>query len=164
MPAVLPIPAAIKRHLPDVRPIWAEPYFWYVKRRTRGMMAPFAYRELYDLALGLPDLPFVEVGAGAGASSIALARAFRDSGKRAPVVVIEKCTGRSRRQFGGFDDNLRILKRNLSRFGVRDHVRLFTKSFRKANADELFQVIGESAIGGFMHDADGRLDRDFGVL
>ena len=164
MRVALPTIASVKPYLPNVRLICAEPYFWYVKRRTRGMMTPFAYRELHDLALDLPDLPFVEVGAGAGASSIALARAFKYSGKRAPIISIEKCAGSSRAGYGGFDDNLRILNRNLSRFGVLDRVRLFALKFRERNADELFSLIGNSRIAGFMHDADGRLDRDFAVL
>ena len=52
----------------------------------------------------------------------------------------------------------------MTRFGVRDQVRVWPRGFRKINADELLSVIGESAIGGFMHDADGRLHRDFAVL
>ena len=164
MRAGLPTIASMKKHLPDYRLIGAEPYFWYVQRRARGMMSPHAYRKLHDLAIGLPDLPFVEVGAAAGASSIALARAIKSAGKRAPIIAIEKCSGGSRTSYGGFDDNLRILKRNLYRFGVFDHVRLFTKRFCESNADELLSVIGSSRIAGFMHDADGRLDRDFAVL
>ena len=43
-------------------------------------------------------------------------------------------------------------------------MRLFTKSFRAGNADELLTLIGSPRIAGFMHDADGRLDRDFSLL
>ena len=156
--------SSIKPYLPNVRLIWADPYFWYLKERTRGMLAPAAYRQLYELAGDLPDLPFVEVGAGAGASTIALARGVKDAGKSAPIVSIEKCEGGSRARFGAYDDNLRILKRNLSRFGVVDQVRLFAKPFRAGDADELLAAIGSSRIAGFMHDADGRLDRDFSLL
>ena len=154
--------SSIKPYLPNVRLIWADPYFWYLKERTRGMLAPAAYRQIYELAKGLPDLPFVEVGAGA--STIALARGFRDSGKGAPVVSIEKCEGGSRARFGDYDDNLRILRRNLSRFGVLEGVRLFAKPFREGDAEELLETVGSLRIAGFMHDADGRLDRDFSVL
>lgn len=106
----------------------------------------------------------MEVGAGAGASSIALAKAFKDADKQAPIISIEKCDGSSRAGDGGFQDNLRTLKRNLSRFGVLEHVRLCALKFRERNADELLSLIGDSRIAGFMHDADGRLDRDFAVL
>ena len=148
-----------------VRMMWTERYFWCLKRRTRGMLPALVYRRLYELVTELPDLPFVEVGAGAGASSIALGKAVKDSHKSAPIISIEKCEGGSRAWHGGFEDtDYRLLTSNLARFGVLDRVRLFTKRFDESGADELLSIIGSSRIAGFMHDADGRLDRDFAVL
>lgn len=143
-----------------------EPYFWFLRKRARGMLPPLAYRMLYELAMDLPDLPFVDIGAGAGASTIALARASKDSRKRAPVISIERCTGvkGSRARYGGFEENHSLLTGNLARFGVADHVRLFVKSFADSTATELLSMVGSARIAGFVHDADGRLDRDFSLL
>ena len=144
------------------RMVLTEPYFWFLRKRARGMLPPLAYRMLYELALDLPDLPFVDIGAGAGASTIALARAGKDSHKRAPVISIERCTGvkGSRARYGGFEENHFLLTSNLARFGVVEHVRLFAKYFGDSSAEELLSMVGSARIAGFMHDADGRLDRD----
>lgn len=144
-----------------LRMIATAPRWSWMKWRTGGMLSPLGYRAIYRAARALPDLPFVEIGAASGSATIAIARGFIDTGRSAPVVAVEKCEGGSRERFGGYDDNLAILERNLQRFGVAGRVRLFTRAIDEQSAPDLLQLVGGDRISGFMHDADGRLDRDF---
>ena len=98
-----------------------------------------------------PDLPFVEVGAGGGAGTIALARGARAAGKRAPIIAVERL-------------DTSQLRRNLARFGLADVVTVYAKKFTHRDPDDLLAVAGGSPLAGLVSDADGRLDRDFAVL
>ena len=135
-----------------------------VKRETGGMLPVQVYGAVYQEIFNLPDLPFVEIGAASGTCSIVIAQALIDSKKISNVVSIEKCRGGSRDQFCSYDDNLCILNENLKMFHVEERVLLYPHSMTHKLSDELRDKIGSDQISGFMHDADGRLDRDFSVL
>ena len=133
------------------RRLLADPYWSWVKWRANGALRAAAYRRLFHLARTTPDLPFVEVGAGGGAGTIALALGARAAGKQAQVVTVES------------RDNT-PLRRNLARFGVADAVTLYPKKFSRREADDLLATTGKGPFAGFVSDADGQLDRDFAVL
>jgi len=158
-----------RRILRNLRPararrIIAHPRFAWLTYRTNGMLWPDVYAEVHRRLIAVPDLPFVEVGAASGTGTIAMAWAYSKAGHQAKIVAVEKCEGGSRDRFGDFDDNLATLNDNLARYGCSQHVRLFTDRLSLDSRDTLLQAIGGSTISGFMHDADGRLDRDFDLL
>jgi hypothetical protein len=64
-----------------------------LKLSTGGLLNPLVYQRLCRLVGPLPDLPFVDIGAAGGSATIALARGYARSGKRSPILAIEKCRG-----------------------------------------------------------------------
>jgi NADP-dependent 3-hydroxy acid dehydrogenase YdfG len=64
-----------------------------IKLSTGGLLNPLVYQRLCRLVGPLPDLPFVDIGAAGGSATIALARGYARSGKRSPILAIEKCRG-----------------------------------------------------------------------
>ncbi len=146
--------------LNSIKAILTCPWCWFLAKSTNGMLSPFVYREIYNQTIKLPDLPFVEVGAALGTGTIALARAYKDSGKSSKIISVEKCVGGSRSEYSS-EQNLRLLERNLDRFNVRDRVSLYTKKLELESGDEIWNLIDSPQIAGFLLDADGRLDRDF---
>lgn len=128
------------------------------------MLHPRVYASLYRQARLLSDKPFIEIGAASGSATIALAWGYRDVGHVSRIVAVERCQSGSRSRYGGFTDNLAILTRNLEQHRVSDRVHLFTQALTAASARDLIGQLGIEAISGFMHDADGRLDRDFSVF
>lgn len=140
------------------------PYFGYMQMRTRGMLSPLTYEALYASTSALPDLPFVEIGAATGSATIALAKGYQQSGKSSRVVTVEKCEGGSRADHGTRTENERLLLDNLARFGVAQHVTFLPLDLNDATHESLLEAVGEGPVAGFLHDADGRLDRDFSLL
>ena len=128
------------------------------------MLHPRVYASLHREARSLSDKPFVEIGAAAGSATIALAWGYRDAGHESRIVAIERCQAGSRARYGGFKDNLAILTRNLDKHHVRDRVNLVTQALTADSAKDLVDQFRIEAISGFMHDADGHLDRDFSIF
>jgi predicted O-methyltransferase YrrM len=147
--------------LRDARGLLMAPRFSRLKARTKGMLDSLTYKRIYKEARHLPDYPFVEVGAAAGSATIALAWAYKHTGKQSKIIAIEKFEGGSRIEHGDFDDNLSIFTSNLSRFGVSESVLLYSDHCRLADRQKIELLIDSEHISGFMHDADGRIDRDF---
>ena len=135
--------------------------FYWLKRNANGMLPARTYRELYRSVVSLPDLDVVEIGGAAGASSIAIAWAMRDAGMASHLITIEKCEGGSRSDYGDYKSNREVIEANLQQFGVSDTTRLFPYELTLANGDEVKRLIETSQIGALVHDADGRIDRDF---
>lgn len=135
-----------------------------LKLTTGGLLNPRVYQRLHRVAQTLPDLPFVEIGAASGAGTVALARGYARSSKRSPIVAVEKCEGGTRVDHGGYGDNLARLERNLRRFGVRGRVLLHARQLDEHSFPALEPLLGSGGLAGFLSDADGRLDRDFGLL
>jgi predicted O-methyltransferase YrrM len=137
--------------------------FTDIARDTRGMLNPLVYRRLYQLAYRLPDLPIVEIGGASGSASIALALGMKESGKRSKLIVVEKMEGGSRTAIGGYNENLEHVLGNFRRYGVEDTIGLYPHELTMKNGHEVVALAGEK-IAAFMHDADGRLDRDFALF
>lgn len=140
------------------------PRFYALRKEARGMLNPVVYKKMYDLARDLPDLDIVEIGGAAGAGSIALAWALKDSGKSSKLIVVEKCEGGTRSKFGDYDDNLQTIHHNLERFGVRDQIVVFPHELTFENGGEVTSLVRTRQIAALIHDADGRLDRDFALF
>jgi predicted O-methyltransferase YrrM len=132
-----------------------------LKRNANGMLSAKVYKEIYDRISPLPDLDIVEIGGAAGAGSIAIAWAIKESHKSSRLIVVEKCKGGSRSDFGSYDENLQIIQRNFARFGVEEVVLLYPHELTFDSGSAVTSLIGTSQIAGMMLDADGRIDRDF---
>jgi predicted O-methyltransferase YrrM len=138
--------------------------FYHLAHTAPGMLPVQVYHRLYTHIYRLPDLDIIEIGGGAGATSIAIAWAMQDSGKRSKLIVVEKCEGGSRTNFGGYEQNLAILEGNFERFGVHDRIRLYPHAITQETGDAVKALIETGEIAAFIHDADGLLDRDFALF
>lgn len=138
--------------------------FQDMRMRTNGMLRPRVYKHLYEAIGRSPDLDVVEVGAGSGASSIALGWAFEDNRRKSKLIVIEKCEGGSRTLYGDYCDNYNILTANLQKYAICDYIRLYPKHLAFENKEEVHSLIQTEHIAGLIHDADGRIDRDFAIF
>ncbi len=139
------------------------PRFTTLRDTAGGMLSPPVYDRLYRTIRHAPDADVVEIGGAAGAGSIAISWALRDAGKRARLIVVEKCEGGSRAEFGDRNENLAILHRHLAAFGAHD-VRIFPHELTLDNGAQVLDLVATPRIGALVHDADGHLDRDFALF
>ena len=82
-------------------------------------------------------------------------------------MVIEDCNYRlpwhSPQDVPDYEANRQRLIANFERFGVTDHVRLYPHALVESEADKLDALIGTPELSGFLHDAEGRIDREFAL-
>ena len=135
--------------------------FYKITLDARGMLHPRIYYQMYSAMLPLQDLDVVEIGGAAGASSIALALGMKESGKQSKLIVIEKCEGGSRLPLGDYNYNYAQIVKNLQAFDVWEQVRLFPEYLTLENGQDVLDMIKTPKIAALIHDADGRIDRDF---
>lgn len=128
-----------------------------VKERCNGMLSAKVYDHIYQTALNAPYGDIVEVGAAHGAGTVSLALGLQHSGREGNVHSFEKAVGGSRARYGGFEENVRILRANLSHFGVSDLVELHLGTPSQLHGE----LPSDLTIGLLMLDADGRPERDF---
>lgn len=127
-----------------------------IRRRCHGMLSFAVYRRLYALATELGPGNVVEIGTAHGAATVVLALGMRAAGHAGTLYSFDQLQGGSRAKYGGYDDNLGIVKANLAHFGVDDIVR-----FHGVAATEAPRIVPEdSPIAMLILDADGRIDRD----
>jgi len=140
------------------------PRFAMIRTQCRGMLTPLQYKEIYDRVSAAPDLDVVDIGAAGGGTTISVALAKADQGHSSGVVAVEKCEGGSRSDFDSYDGNKRFLESNFASFGVADRIRLFPHYLTHENALEVSALIQTDQLAGVLHDADGRVDRDFALF
>lgn len=138
--------------------------FYDLKNATGGMLSPAAYATLYALCHALPDRDIIEVGTATGAGSIAIALAMQESGKRSQLITVERCEGGSRQEVGGYAENLRLIEHNFAQFGVSDRITLYPHELTPERTADLFALLSVHELAAFVHDADGRIDRDFALF
>jgi predicted O-methyltransferase YrrM len=137
------------------------PRFYNLRQQVNGMLLPIVYKKIYQLCYRLPDLDIVEVGGATGAGSIAIAWAIRDAKKNSKLIVVEKCEGGTRVDIGGYAENLQMIQKHFEDLGVREQLHLFPHELTFDNGKEVIALIKTPEISAFVHDADGRIDRDF---
>jgi hypothetical protein len=133
--------------------------FAEIRTRCNGMLDPDIYLRLYELAAACGGA-IVEVGAAHGAGTVALALGLKESGLNGRIYSFEKMTGGSRDRFGSFDDNLSIIRNNLTNYGVEDRVELLVGGVEKLHD----KVPTDAPIELLVLDADGWIDRDFSLF
>lgn len=131
-----------------------------VKKACNGMLPTEVYSMIYEAACSAHETLFVEVGTAHAAGTVSLAMGLRDSGRNGKVYTFEKIVGGSREAFGGMDENIEIIKRNLKAFGVDELVHLTIGDV----AETAGVVPDDISIGLLCLDADGAIDRDFGLF
>ena len=135
--------------------------FYVLQRETDGLLPAKIYERIYNEVRKLPDLDIVEIGGAAGAASIAIGWAMKRDHKKSKLIIVEKCEGGSRAQYGGRQDNLMRLERNLKRFRVTDSVVIFPEYLTFENGQRVLGLLETRQIAAFMLDADGCIHRDF---
>jgi len=128
------------------------------------MLSPKVYAKIYHLIKKLPDFDIVEIGGAAGASGVTIAKSMKDSGKKSKLIVIEKCEGGSRNDFGNYRSNLKKITNNFKKFKLLDRIILFPKEITFENRKEVLKKVSSQQIAAFIHDADGHLERDFFIF
>lgn len=137
------------------------PRFYNLRKSTNGMLLPLVYKKIYNLHYQLPDLDIIEVGGATGAGSIAIAWALKEAKKHSKLIVVEKCKGGTRTDIGGYDENLKLIQSHFEQFGVHEQIILFPHELTFDNGKKATALVKSPEIAAFIHDADGRLDRDF---
>jgi hypothetical protein len=135
--------------------------YYVLQQETDGLIAPAVYERLHDEVAKLPDMDIIEVGGAGGTASIAMAWALKEGKKKSHLIVIEKCEGGTRTQYGGKQENLNRIQRNLQQFGAAPFCKIFPEYLTFENGDQVLQMIGTPQIAGLVIDADGLLHRDF---
>ncbi len=135
--------------------------FHVLKKLTDGMLDSQVYRRLHHEVRQQPDLDIVEIGAATGTASVAMGWALKERRRKSKVIVVEKCERGSRARKGGYEQNVSIIQTNWKRFGVDRQLCLYPHGISLKNGHEVLDLISTPQIAGFVHDADGRIDRDF---
>lgn len=134
--------------------------FLKIKKVCNGMLHTDVYNRLSEVAKDSNSTTLVEVGTAHAAGTVSIALGAHDSGKSIRVYSFDKIVGGSRDAYGGLEENLEIIKRNLSHFGVSDIVELVIGDVRETHT----ALPEGEQIGFLMLDADGRIDRDFDLF
>jgi predicted O-methyltransferase YrrM len=138
--------------------------FYALKKQTGGMLRPGVYHKIYELCRQLPEGHIIEVGGASGAGSIAIAWALRDTHKRSKLITVEKCEGGSRTEVGNYTDNLALIQQHFAAHGAADQILLYPHELTLDNGHEVLELLHNENLAAFIHDADGRLDRDFALF
>jgi predicted O-methyltransferase YrrM len=135
--------------------------FYAMQQETEGLLSPQHYERVHDAIRRLPDLDIVEVGGAAGSLSIAVGWALQRDRKQSRLIIVEKCEGGTRAQYGGKQENLNRLQANLRRYGVAGQCEIFPEYLTFENGGEALQRIRTPEIAALLMDADGWIHRDF---
>ncbi len=139
--------------------------FRLLQSHAGGMLHWRTYRQIYRTVSRHPDLDAVEIGGGTGAGSIAAAWAYtRRPKSNGRLVVVEKFAGGSRARDGSYEENLAAIEKRLEHFGVRHVIQLYPHALTLRNGHEVLALVKGPQIGTLIHDADGRIDRDFQIF
>lgn len=134
--------------------------FKTIKKTCNGMLAPQVYERFYQTAKIAGPGIIVEVGAAHAAGTVALALGARAGPAAQKVFSFEKLVGGSREKFGGPEANVAIIERNLATFGASQCVQMiYAASDHGKNA-----LPADVPIAMMVLDADGAIDRDFGLF
>jgi predicted O-methyltransferase YrrM len=140
------------------------PAFERIAREAGGMMTPSAYAQLDRMVAAAGPGDVIEVGGATGAGSVVIGRAMAAAGSAGRLVVVERCEGGSRSEHGGRDENLARIEAHLARFGVGDRTVVWPHELTFENGDEVLALAADRPLAGLVHDADGRIDRDFALF
>lgn len=130
-----------------------------VKQDARGMLPLPVYRRLHESAASCGGGTIVEIGTALGAATIVLALGARSAGKPFRILTADPFSDVSRVAIGSVEDNLDMVRRNLSAFAVAEWVDVIA-----GGSADLVAASDARDIRLLLIDADGRIDRDLALL
>ena len=128
---------------------------------ANGMLPTDVYEKLFDLARHSDGGTFVEIGTAHGAASIALALGAIEAKKPFHIYTVDPFHGKysSRSKFGSVQYNVAFVQSQFRKFGVDQYITII--------AGDSGDLVGQNVIENvniLLLDADGRIDRDLGLL
>lgn len=140
----------------------SDPRFAELRHAASGMLPHAGYRRIYQAVVDIPgDFDVIEVGVGGAAGTVSMAWALQDTDRSSKVIAVERMVGGSRAAVGDLDANVELVTATLERFGVAEQVELLIHDLDLSTGSAVLDRVASEQIGGFVHDADGRIDRDF---
>ena len=134
-------------------------FFLLLTKKTKGMMGATKYYKLYNYAnIAARTGSIIEIGAGSGSSTIALALGVKDINKAYTITTFEKCEGGSRCVYGDKADNNKMLIENFKFFNVSHNIYIKDMDYNDLTASELQSF---SRLSLLFSDADGEIGRQF---
>jgi predicted O-methyltransferase YrrM len=138
--------------------------FEYLRLETGGLLDVAVYQHLFNVLKAAEDLDVIEVGGAAGTATISMGWGMKASGKRSKIIVIEKCVGGTRDQFGGYQSNLDRFHRFTKAFGVEKRVKLYPHYLTLENGPDVLRLVSTEQLSAIFLDADGYIHRDFYIF
>lgn len=135
--------------------------FQAIREETQGYLAPQVYLALYRTALAAPEGAMIDIGPAQGGSTICLGLGLRESSKHGPIFTIERFVQSGALQ--SWDDqalNVQVLRDNLARHDLAACTEVLVGGVEEVHS----QIPVDLPLGLLFIDADGALDRDFGIF
>ena len=132
-----------------------------LRRNRRGMLGTEVYFTLHKLmseSSAVGDC--VEMGAGGGAGTVALAWALIEMQAMGNVICVDRCFYGSRVRFGGFTENASYLCETLKLYGVEARVTHLPITLTCRNFKSVIDCVRTPTISALVCDADGEVGRD----
>ena len=130
-----------------------------VQKEAHGKLSAQAYRRLYQSAAASGGGTIVEIGTSQGAATLALALGAKAAGLDFRIVTVDAHFVGSRPRATSESEKKAIVRRGFERFGVSDRIDLVI-----GTSEEMIAISQPEHIALVLIDADGRIDRDLGVL
>jgi hypothetical protein len=136
---------------------------------TEGLLSVNVYRELTAVVSHGPrGRDIIEIGGAGGSATIAMAWGLNRCTTPCPrIVVVEKCEGGTRTQYGNWETNRARFERFVRSYARQRDVILFPHYLTLENGSEVRSLVKHTPLAGIMADADGMVHRDlflFGEL
>lgn len=130
-----------------------------VKADAQGMLPLEVYERLYLAAGEAGGGTFVEIGTAQGAATIALALGAKAAGKPFRLWTVDPFDRGTRLAVGSVAENVALVRSGYERFGVAEDIEVVV-----GETSDLIGALDSTDIQLLLIDADGRFDRDLGLL
>lgn len=136
--------------------------FLRIRELTRGYLPAETYRRLYECARSAAEGVMIDIGPAQGGSTLALGLGILRSGKTASTVYsIEKGVGSDAlRDRDNPEANGAVLRANVARYGLEGVCEVLIGGVEEVHE----RVDATRPVSLLFIDADGALDRDFGLF
>lgn len=134
--------------------------FETIRAETNGYLSWDAYAAIYEAARTAPAGSVIDIGPAQGGSTVCLGLGRRDGGHAVRIYSLDMFRGSA--ALDSKTDtahNVAVLRRNVARYGLADAVRVIAVG----DEDPRTVIDPSERIAVLFIDADGALDRDFGL-
>lgn len=131
-------------------------------RTTEGLLSVPVYRELTAVVSHGPrGRDIIEIGGAGGSATIAMAWGVHRCATHATrIVVVEKCEGGTRTQYGNWETNRARFERFVRSYTRQTDVVLYPHYLTLENGNEVRSLVKHTPLAGMVSDADGMVHRD----